>query len=131
MPRAEKGNRPLRIGAEIRRDLPDILRKIVRLPAGVLLSVTGVEVTADLSQARVYFSVLGPHERRSAVELEHELNRKRGAIRSEIARRLIMRQHPEVKFVYDETPARAARIESLLNQIQKDSRAAEDDGKDE
>jgi ribosome-binding factor A len=130
MPRGEKGNRPLRIAAEIRRDLPDILRKHIDLPSGLLVSITGVEVSPDLSQARIFFSVLGKHEIKAAAELEHLLNGKRGVVRTEIARRLVMRQHPELKFIYDETPARAARIESLLNQIHNESRAPEG-GKDE
>jgi ribosome-binding factor A len=125
----EKSNRPLRIAAEIRRDLPDILRKHIDLPSGLLVSITGVEVSPDLSQARIFFSVLGKHESRAAAELEHLLNNKRGVVRTEIARRLVMRQHPELKFIYDETPARAARIETLLNQIQNESRPPED-GKD-
>jgi ribosome-binding factor A len=83
-----------------------------------------------LSQARIFFSVLGAHERQAAMELEHTLNGRRGVIRTEIAQRLVMRQHPALKFVYDETPARAARIESLLNQIHNESRVPEG-GKDE
>jgi ribosome-binding factor A len=130
MSRGEKGNRPLRIAAEIRRDLPDILRKHVDLPSDLMVSITGVEVSPDLSQARIYFSVLGARENKAAAELEHLLNGKRGVVRTEIARRLVMRQHPELKFIYDETPARAARIETLLNQIQNESRAPEG-GKDE
>lgn len=122
---AEKGNRPLRIAAEIRRDLPDLIRKHVSIPDGLLVSVTDVEVSPDLGLAKVYFSVLGKHERAAAKDLERKLNNKRGVLRTEIAQRLVMRQHPELKFVFDETPARAARIESLLNQIQNESRASE------
>ena len=125
MSRGEMGNRPLRIAAEIRRDLPAILRKHVKIRDGLLLSVTDVEVTPDLSQAKVYFSVIGEREAAAARELEQQLNHKRGVIRTEIAHQLVMRQHPEFRFIYDETPARAARLESLLKQIQNESRASE------
>ncbi len=121
MPHGAKGNRPLRVAAEIKRDLPELIRKHVRLPDGVLVSVTDVEVTDDLSLARVYFSVLGKHEERTAQRVAQELTRKRGALRTEIARRLVMRQHPDLKFLHDETPARGARIEMLLKQIQNES----------
>jgi ribosome-binding factor A len=121
MPHGTKGTRPLRIAAEIKRDLPDLIRRHVTLPPGVLLSITDVEVTEDLGQARVFFSVLGPQEQRTAQHVAQELNHKRGVLRTEIAHRLVMRQHPELKFIYDETPARAARIEQLLNEIQKES----------
>ncbi len=117
-----KGNRSLRVAAEIKRDLPDLIRKHVRLPDGVMVSVIDVEVSADLSVARVYFSVLGKGEERTALFVGTELNHKRGVLRTEIARRLVMRQHPELKFIHDETPARAARIEMLLKQIQNEPR---------
>jgi ribosome-binding factor A len=125
MPQSQKGNRPLRIAAEIKRDLPEIIRKTITLPADVLVTVTDVVVSSDLGQAKVYFSVIGMREQAIARTLEQDLNRKRGLLRTEIARRLVMRQHPELKFIYDETPARAARIESLLNQIHNESRNSE------
>lgn len=125
-----KGNRSLRIAAEIRRDLPELIRKHVTLPDGVLVSVTDVEVSADLSLAKIFFSVLGKQEERTARYVGDALNRKRGALRTEIAHRLVMRQHPELKFIHDETPARASRIEMLLKQIKNESRPP-DDGKDE
>ena len=117
MARGEKGSRPLRVATEIKRELSDLIRRIVAIPDNLLVSVTGVEVSPDLSQAKIFFSVLGPHERRAAANLERDLNNKRGVFRTEIARRLVMRQHPELKFIFDETPARAARIEALLNRI--------------
>ncbi len=122
MPHGAKGNRPLRVAAEIKRDLPELLRKHVTLPDGVLVSIIDVEVTADLSIAKIYFSVLGKHEERTAQYVQTALNRKRGVLRTEIAKRLVMRQHPELTFAHDETSARAARIELLLNQIQKEPR---------
>ena len=130
MQHGAKGNRSLRIAAEIKRDLPELLRKHVMFPAGVLVSIIDVEVSADLSTAKVYFSVLGKREERTAQFVQAALTRKRGVLRAEIAKRLVMRQHPDLKFAYDETPARAARIELLLNQIQKEPRP-EPSGEDE
>ena len=128
MLRGEAGNRPLRIAAEIRRELPDILRDIITLPDGLLLSVLDVEVTSDLSQARVYFSLVGPHEQESAQKTERQLNGKKGLVRRAISQRMVMRQHPEFRFIYDDTPARAARIEQLLREVRDESHPPDDQG---
>jgi ribosome-binding factor A len=115
-----KRKRPLRVAAEILRSLPEILRSIT-LPDGVMISITDVEVTDDLGLAKVYFSVLGEHEEQTALQIQHLLNSKKGVVRHEISQRMVMRQHPEFKFIYDSTPASAARIEALLKQVRESS----------
>ena len=109
----------MRIAAEILRDLPGILRQHVELPLGVMVSVTDVEVNDDLSLAKVFFSVYGELDEAQAISIERELNAKKGVVRHELAQRLVMRQHPDIRFYYDATPARAARIEDLLRQVRE------------
>jgi ribosome-binding factor A len=121
-PDAPKTNkRPLRIAAEILREIPEILRARVEMPEGIIVSITDVEVSDDLSYARIFFSVYGEHEKASGRDIEQFLNSKKGIVRHEIAGRMVMRQHPEIRFIYDETPARAARIEELLKQVRESS----------
>lgn len=107
--------RPLRLGAELEREMPGMIREIVDVPTDMIVSVTGVSVTDDLSLAEVFFSVIG--QSMTGVALERLLNKNRGKFRTAIARRFVMRHHPDVKFRYDETPAKAARIEELLKQV--------------
>lgn len=116
---SSKNKRPYRIAAEILRDVPEILRRHVVLPANVIVSITDVEVTDDLSFARIFFSVLGEHEAETSRDVEQILNSRKGVVRHELAQRLVMRQHPDIRFVYDSTPARAARIEALLKQVRE------------
>jgi len=129
-PDAPKGQkRPLRVAAEILREMPGILRAQVNLPDGVVVSITDVEVSDDLSYAKIFFSVYGEHEKAAALRIEQLLNAKKGVVRHEIAQRMVMRQHPEIRFIYDETPARAARIEELLKQV-RESRPPDSEGKE-
>ncbi|NUO18237.1 30S ribosome-binding factor RbfA [bacterium] len=107
--------RPLRLGAELEREMPGMIREIVDVPTDMIVSVTGVSVTDDLSLAEVFFSVIG--QSMTGVALERLLNKNRGKFRTAIAKRFVMRHHPDVKFRYDETPAKAARIEELLKQV--------------
>lgn len=113
--------RPLRVAAEILRELPEILRALDDLPKDVLISVSDVEVSEDLSFAKVFFTVLGEADSRHITDIARALNAHKGTVRHEIAQRMPMRQHPEFRFVYDPTPLRAARIEELLKQVRKES----------
>jgi ribosome-binding factor A len=128
-PDAPKGHkRPLRVAAEILREIPGILRAHVEIPGNAVVSITDVEVSDDLSYAKVFFSVYGEHEKTAAARIEQLLNSKKGVVRHEIAQRMIMRQHPEIRFIYDDTPARAARIEELLKQVKESQPPHSPDG---
>jgi len=113
-----KNIRPLRVAAEIMRDMPSILRERIEMPFDVMISVTDVEVSDDLSYAKIFFSILGGEAEADIPQrVQQHLNAHKGVVRHELAQRLVMRQHPEVRFIYDATPARAARIEELLKQV--------------
>jgi ribosome-binding factor A len=117
----QKSKRPLRIAAEILRELPDILRSVVDLPGGDIVSITEVEVSDDLSFAKIFFSLYSQDAGKDAAKVADLLNSRKGAVRHEIAQRIIMRQHPDLRFIHDPTPARAARIEELLKQVREQS----------
>ena len=110
--------RPLRLGAELEREMPGMIRDIATIPGVMILSGTGVTVSDDLSMAQVFFSVIGSET--SGESVERHLNKLRGKFRTAIAKRFVMRQHPEVRFNYDRTPAKAARIEELLKQARNE-----------
>jgi ribosome-binding factor A len=86
-----------------------------------LVTVTGVDVTPDLRNARVFVSVMGTDEERKAT-LEG-LDSLAAHLRSKIGRGLRLRSAPEIAFKLDETVARAARIESLLAQVREEREA--------
>jgi ribosome-binding factor A len=101
----------------MRREVADILANRVRDPrVGSMVSVTDVEVTPDLSLARIYVSVLT-----SGTERDHALEalqRSTPFVRRELAPRLGLREMPEIRFVHDTSIERGARIEDLLRRIQ-------------
>lgn len=80
-------------------------------------TITGVRVTPDLREARVYVSVLG-----SAEEQQQSLAGFQAAkafIRHELAERLNIRRTPDLTFELDLTEDRAARIEELLRKTKE------------
>ena len=113
-----------RVADLIRRELADILMNRMRDPRLGFVSITGAEVTGDLSHATVYLSSLDGAEGR--VQVVKVLSGAVPFLRRELAPRLGLREVPTLRFVYDESIERGARIEDLLRKI-KDGVPAEDD----
>ena len=113
MPQHQRSDR---VAAAIREEVANFLAEGVKDPrVTALVTVTGVEMTRDLRHAKVFVSIMGEDSQRaSTIE---GLASVQGFLRSRLARSLSLRVAPEVQFVMDESVARAARIETLLNQI--------------
>ena len=108
-------DRTRRVAELIRRALADIIRD--RLPdRGLgLLSITATEVTRDLSRATVFISLLGEEEdQERATKI---LNEESSALRHELSRTLNLRHTPEIKFRYDLSIERGARLSRLIDDM--------------
>jgi ribosome-binding factor A len=113
------------------QEVSEIIRREVKDPRVGFVTITDAEVTPDLRQARVFFTVLGDASGRE--ETGKALNRAAGFVRSEFARRAQMRYVPEIRFEYDQGVERGLRISQLLEQIRKDeehTQGADDPGGD-
>ena len=110
--------RPERVGQLLRRELTDILEHRMRDPRlGRWVSITDVEVTRDLSVARIFVSVLSePAEREETIKL---LNKAAPYIRRQLAPRLDLREVPEVRFKLDVSLDHGARVNDLLHRIER------------
>ncbi len=110
--------RTRRINEQLRRELNELLRHVVKDPRVEKASVTEVAVVRDLSHAKVYVSSLdlenGPGP---AVEA---LNRARGLLRRELGRSLRLRTIPELQFMADEALERGARLSALIDRVRAD-----------
>jgi ribosome-binding factor A len=101
----------------MRREIADILQRKLRDPRlSAMVSVTDVELTHDLSLARVYVGVLADAEERERV-LE-ALRNAAGFVRHELGTRLDLRELPEIRFEFDTSIERGARVDELLRRIQ-------------
>ena len=116
-----------RIAEAIREEVATFLSDRVKDPrVKGFVTVTGVEVTADLRHARVFVSVMGSADERQAT-LEG-LDSLATHLRSRLAKLLRLRFAPEIEFRHDPTVERAARIETLLAQLREESPADEEPG---
>ena len=108
--------RPERIAHLMRREIADILQRKMRDPrVSAMVSVTDVELTHDLSMARVYVGVLADGQERDRV-LE-ALRNAAGFVRHELGSRLELREIPELRFEIDNSIERGARVDELLRRI--------------
>jgi ribosome-binding factor A len=104
-----------RLAEEIREEVARILGAGLKDPRIGFVTVTRVELTADLRQTRVYVGVLGDaHQRQRCLE---GLRQAAGFVRRELGRRLTVRHTPEVEFVYDTGLDAAERVARLLDEV--------------
>lgn len=111
MPRDHPRSR--RVAEQIQRELADLIRLEVKDPRVGMITLTEVEVSRDLSHAKVYFTLLGDAER--LAETEDGLARAAGFLRSELSHRLQLRTVPELHFAHDASVERGMRLSQLID----------------
>jgi ribosome-binding factor A len=108
-------SRSARVGDQIRTDIAELLAREVHDPGIGFLTITHVQVTPDLQQARVYYTTLGDDKVRR--DSQRALERASPFLRRQLGRRLRLRRIPELRFFFDETIERQDRIEKILQEI--------------
>ena len=81
------------------------------------VTVTAAKITNDLSFAKIYVTILDDNEKDSMLKV---LNKASGFIERELAKKVEIRKMPKITFVYDESIEYANRIESIIEEIEKD-----------
>lgn len=110
--------RAKQVGEQMKKELSDIISRKIKDPRVGFVTVTDVEVTGDLQQAKVFISVLGDDKQKE--ESLIGLTKAKGFIRSEIGRRIRLRKTPEILFEFDESIDYGNHIETLIHQLHKD-----------
>jgi ribosome-binding factor A len=103
-----------RVGDQIQRELADLIKKEVKDPRVGPVTITGVDVSGDLSHATVRFSSLAGKD--TAKEAANALARTAGFLRSELSRRLNLYSVPQLKFVYDDSIESGIRMAKLIDE---------------
>jgi ribosome-binding factor A len=116
-PSTRPAKRSTRVAGLMREILAAILLERVADPRLKDLTITEVEMTPDLKQARVYYAA---RRGTNPDELLVALDKAMGFIKQEVAREHILRTMPEFHFLPDETLEKAERLESLFDALHKD-----------
>lgn len=106
-------NRPQRVAELLKRELAMLIPQAVRDPHVSGVTLTHAKVAPDLKSARIYFTLLGDDSK--AKETEKALNHAAGFLRHELREVVILRSIPQLRFYYDESVARGARVSSLID----------------
>jgi ribosome-binding factor A len=104
--------RSSRIAEQLQRELSELIRRQVKDPRIHLVTITEVDVSPDLSNAKILISVLGAQGPQP--EVVSALNHAAGFLRHTLGRSLKLRTIPELHFYYDDTLDRAARLDALI-----------------
>ncbi len=107
-----------RVTEVILREVNDILLNIIHDPRVEGITITDVELTGDLQEAKIFYSTLET-DKTTKEETQEGLEKATGLIRKELGSRLTTYHTPEIQFLRDESVERGNRIDELLNQIKK------------
>ncbi len=119
-------SRSTRVAEQIRREISELVRTAVKDPAARVVTITGVDVTRDISVARVHFSLLDDNPEAVAAATA-ALDRASGFLRRELGQAMQLRHVPQLRFHYDRSLAEGARMDALIAAARKRDRSGEEE----
>jgi ribosome-binding factor A len=114
---AKDYSRTQRIGDSLQQELARLLQFTLSDPRLKMVSITGVDVSRDLSHAKVFFTQMGVDDLQAAAATTAALDRASGFLRSEIARTATLRTVPKLRFCFDESVGRGRDMEVLIRNV--------------
>jgi ribosome-binding factor A len=109
------GKRRARLNEQLKRELAEVIRTQVRDPRVGTVTVTAVEVTTDISYAKVHVRTTGSDAERA--ETHAGLAAAAPFLRTALSHILTIRRVPELRFQEDRSLEHAARIEQVLSEV--------------
>lgn len=103
-----------RIASRIQQRVAYCLQFEIKDPRAAFVTITKVEVSADLRNAKIHWSTLGGAAERSRTE--HMLEHAGGFIRRQLGRVLETRLIPELRWLYDESIERSADVDRVIRE---------------
>ncbi|OYD09483.1 30S ribosome-binding factor RbfA [Paludifilum halophilum] len=109
--------RASRVGEQVKKELSFVLQHEMKDPRIGFVTITAVEMSGDLQQAKVFISVLGDEQQKS--QTLEGLAKAKGFLRTEIGRRIQLRHTPELIFKFDESIEHGQHISKLLEEVNR------------
>lgn len=106
---AKDFSRSDRVAEQMQRELADLLQFEVKDPRVNQVTVTAVEVSGDLSHAKVFYTSTQP-----TPSLQQGLEKTAGFLRTQLSRRMLLRSVPQLHFVYDASIDRGMQMDQLI-----------------
>jgi len=118
---AKDFSRGQRIAEQMRRELADLLQFEVKDPRINMVTVTEVEVAGDMAHAKIYYSA-----QEGTAELQAGLERSAGFLRSQVAKRMLLRKMPQLHFEYDQSADYGMKMTQLIDEALSTTESPED-----
>jgi len=112
-------HRPERLAEAIKKEVSDLLREELKDPRIGFSTITWVEVSNDLKYAKIFVSVYGSKEEQKATMTA--LTKAQGYVRTELGRRIRLRQVPEISFKLDDSIEHGSKVIKLLDGVTRDN----------
>jgi len=109
-------NRIQKVNSLLEREIGKIISREVAFPNNTMVTLTHVQATANLIEARVFVSVLPENKFNQVLKI---LNSEVASIQQKINKKLNMRPIPRIMFAQDKATSQAGRIEELLSQLKE------------
>ena len=123
---AREYGRNRRMGDQLQRELADLVRTQVKDPRAEGVTISEVDVSPDMRNARVYIARLGG-EAEAIEEAVQALSGAAGFLRRELGRRLHARRIPELRFRADTSFDRAAHLSRVIDDAVSRDRGDDDE----
>lgn len=114
-------SRSERVAGQIRRDLATLLQQEVKDPEVGFISLSDVEVSRDLSHAKVFITVFEPENAKTSIKA---LKRAAPFLRSRLAKMMRMRHVPELHFSHDDSVEQGSHIDQLISKALSSDQSA-------
>ena len=111
--------RTQRVSHFLHEEVARLLQSTVRDPRVQEVNLTGVEVSRDLSYAKVFFTLMNEASPEERTEVTAVLSKVSGFLRSQLAKASAMRTVPRLSFRFDESVGRGRDMESLLREVRQ------------
>ncbi|MCX8649455.1 30S ribosome-binding factor RbfA [Gilliamella sp. B2776] len=116
---AKAFNRSSRVGHELQKEIAIILQREIKDPRLGMVTVSGVDISRDLSYAKVFVTFLNDEDPRVIEQGLKVLNDAKGYIRTLIGKAMSLRIIPEIKFFYDESLVKGMHMSNLVTNVIK------------
>jgi ribosome-binding factor A len=112
-------HRLLRVRELLKRGIGEAIRREIPSDQAGLITVNDVEVVGDLRQATAFISILGSAEQqRTGIAL---LRKNRARLQGLVAKAVILKYTPQLRFVIDESVARGNRVLAIIEELERNS----------
>jgi len=112
-------SRKSRLAEQIRRELSSLIQLEMRDPRLGMVTITDVELSRDLSVAKIHYTVFEEDKKAST---QKALESSEGFLRKHLASTLSIRSLPRLSFYYDESIERGSRISSMIDKAMADDK---------